>query len=289
MKKVTLAERLKISKKDERALFLAIYFDRELTPQAIEKLFYVTEHHVEKIIGAKFRNEINCGIWELYRKKVTKDQIATYIACLSRKEGEERYFPVRHLSARISAGPSYPLYVPRNIEVKDLYFSYTPPKKMQVKHCSIHINIEYRVPFDFTAAQLLALMHGWARLLQNENVHIKYGYIEPMQLFVLDRPIGRVPAPIPDNKLMGVRWGNLLTKQHLGAEPKKLIAAINQAIAPNKVIEVMSGIYWFTLPFDLNRYDQITHDEYLALMHKTLDVFRPFNVLWRKGTRKGYD
>lgn len=92
--------------------------------------------------------------------------------------------------------------------------------------------------------------------------------------------------PIPNDKLIGVRWSNLLTRQHLGEKPEELLAAINRAIAPEKIVTIGPDLYWFTLPFHLKSYCQATHPNYQAMVQKTLEAIKPYNVLWPKGIRK---
>ncbi len=87
---------------------------------------------------------------------------------------------------------------------------------------------------------------------------------------------------------MGINWGNILTQQHLGSRPEALKEAIEQVIAPKTIEEIVPGIYWFALPFDIMRYTAATKATYDDLVQRTLAVCKPHKVLWQGGRRKDF-
>ena len=103
-----------------------------------------------------------------------------------------------------------------------------------------------------------------------ELVHIRYGLIQPMEkekrggLYfanIFSEHLSQAERQSLHlwirsqqqymNKIRDVYWGNLITDDHLGDHREVALDYISKMIAPNSIVEVAEGKYFFALPVDI--------------------------------------
>ena len=156
---------------------------------------------------------------------------------------------------------------------------------------SLRIEIEFFTtsPANTSSAHLAMLMKKMTCFVAEAGCQVTYGYVWHM-IGIRERPYadGLIKRQIPDHKLMGIRWANVITQQQLGKHPTKLLADISRCIHPQQIEEVASGIYFFRLPLALlalNADNQALLDEQI---NRVLEVVRPHKVLYMNGRRRHY-
>ena len=274
-------------------IWLAIYFKGEARWASLVDFTRQMAPEAEKATGIPFRDvEVgtNCGVDEgLYYR--SKEYVATDFFRSPPPPPTYPQFPA------ICASNIIPIDEKKEkSKFNAPYFLFShwplfPPNEPDYPTSLLRVRIvfHYQRPANISSDYLAYLMKTMVRFLAQEPCKITYGYawtmIGPKEQPYTDSLRKR---PIPDDKLMGVRWANVLTRKQMGKYPDKLIADINRCIAPQQVEEVVPGVYFFRLPFDLPSLRLENEAELNAQMQRVLEAIRPHKVLYMNGRRRHY-